>query len=114
MEVTSRLKPKTYLDLSTMHLTQATAACLAHTGQAGDCSTGECSDARIAALGWPAMTVSAYDAGSFVSVPGGETAWDAMPEDLQGVLRFAQQMDVLMVRFDPDGETAVELPVYEW
>ena len=114
MDAYARLKTKTYLDLSTMHLSQETANRLAHTGQAGDCSTGECSDARIAAMGWPAMTVSAYDVGSFVSVPGGETSWDEMPDDLQAVLRFAQAMDVLLVRFDPDGDVAAELPLYAW
>ncbi len=106
----------THLDLSTSHVTLETMKQLSHLGVAGDCATGDCSDARIQAAGWPAMTIAAYDRGCFVSVPSFFTdeQRDAVPEDLRYVFRHAQAYGATLIRLDSDGATLEALPTYDW
>lgn len=91
-----------YLDCTTNHLTKETMELL---------EQGE--DANLVA------TVAPYKYGVFVSVPSfddpDEKHHETWPEDLIRVLRFADSLGCIVVRFDADAQAFPDdLPVYNW
>jgi hypothetical protein len=87
----------TYLDLSTGYLTQRTMDKM----QRGDNN-------------WPAMSIGAYPNGFFVTVPDVmEQSLSSLPDDLAGVMRYAQRLGIALLRFDSDGDTVPGLTRYE-
>lgn len=91
---------KSYLDLSTGHLTKETMDNLSY-------DTGR--------HGWPAMSIASYAYGAFVTVPDFKEAdCSNLPDDLRAVLRHAYDEGCELVRFDADGEERDDLPTFEW
>lgn len=100
-----------YLDLSTAHVSDATATLL------DGFDRGLCTE-RLRELDWPAMTIAPYDCGWFISVPDIDHVdvqqFNSMPDDLRAVLTHAFEQGAMLVRFDRDADFIDGLPVYEW
>jgi hypothetical protein len=99
----------TYLDLSTAHLTQRTTELLE---QVADHKRHDSAGGQP--VGWPAMTISAYEYGFFITVPEHGEDLDQVPEDLRTVLKYAQKIGVCLLRFDRDADEQSDLPRYVW
>lgn len=85
---------KTYLDISTAHLTQGTFG-------------------KLNSMDIP-YTYN-YDEGAFISVPDKEeVSIITMPDDLRILLQYAWDNDIDLIRMDRDAEVCDDLPVYEW
>lgn len=102
----------TYLDLSTAHVSDATATLL------DGFERGLCTE-RLQELNWPAMTIAPYDYGWFLTVPPDDEeedreAIDRLPADLAHVMIYARRIGVDLLRFDKDADFIDGLPVYEW
>lgn len=99
---------KTYLDLSTAHLRQATVDQLQAVGdhKRHDSPGGQ-------PINWPAMSVASYEYGVFISVPDLGEDLSQMPTDLEQVLCYAQRIGLHLIRFDRDGLFDPELPTYD-
>lgn len=98
---------KTYLDLSTGHLSRDTRNFLEK----------EHNSATRGAMGWPAMTIAAYEYGWFITVPDfklvSEAQMDSMPHDLGTCLLLASAEGAELLRFDADGYIDGDLPYYQ-
>lgn len=96
-----------YLDLSTNHTTQATAALLAAISSEERCHRN-----------WPAMTVAPYEYGCFVTVPDlvetPEERFMTLPQDLALVLLHARGLGCTVVRFDSCADVIEALPTHDW
>jgi hypothetical protein len=103
----------THLDLSTGHIKQETMETLTFISE-GKMPTGQLLEAGaiLQQLGWPAMTIAAYDRGCFVSCP--DECGAGLPHDLLAVVRHAQRYGATVIRFDADGTTLEALPIYDW
>lgn len=98
---------KTYLDLSTGHLSRGTMCKLDDYGTVSN----------WAALGWPAISLGVYPAGYFVTVPDfmhvTSEQMRALPGDLATCLLHAVSEGAEMIRFDADGHIDGDLPYYQ-
>ena len=85
---------KTYLDISTAHLTYKTFC-------------------RLNAIS-PPYTYK-YDEGVFITIPDkSETDITGMSGDLRNLLRYAWNNNIDLIRMDCDAEIIYDLPAYDW
>ncbi len=99
---------KSYLDLSTAHLSRDTRNLLDRYDGVNNWQ----------ALGWPAITLASYEYGWFVTVPPVELPdvayqMESMPADLRCCLLEASVQGCDLVRFDADGHIDGDLPYYQ-
>lgn len=85
---------KTYLDISTAHLTYKTFC-------------------RLNAISLP--YTYKYDEGVFITIPDkSETDITGMSGDLRNLLRYAWNNNIDLIRMDCDAEIIDDLPAYDW
>jgi hypothetical protein len=95
----------TYLDLSTGHLTEKTREQIELTAD---------NPVRTRETGWPAMSIGVYEYGYFITVPDcSQQSLLTLPDDLAGVMRYAQRLGIPLLRFDSDGDRIDGLPFHE-
>lgn len=104
---------KTYLDLSTGHLSRDTMNLLDKAGY----QYWHAVNQRLPDT-WPAMSLGQYPHGYFITVPNIDDAdvieqLKAVPQDLRCCLLFAASEGAELIRFDADGYVDGDLPWFQ-
>lgn len=94
---------RTFFDLSTAHLRPETMQQLS-----------DLTPEQRMGNGWPAMTVSDYLHGVFLTVPDFGQPLDNLPDDLGAVLAHARSYGVTALHVHSDGIEVSDLDIYSW
>ncbi|MPR06316.1 hypothetical protein [Microvirga tunisiensis] len=99
---------KSFLDLSTEHVSKTTADWLDAQGRLAAAYRTDADPA-------PAFTIGGTPYGWFISLPaaGGDEG-RGVPEDLRKVFDYARKQDVHFILFDQAADTVDGLDTFEW